>query len=204
MQPSLSLENIEEEKTKKEIAKKLPAPRSKKEAYCGPMLLAGCEADGGRERQKKPGPGGEPRPGCGAALKRRRVRCFGRSLRGIGGGSDPLRFGHATVELTGYLGANRPGRDLCGCGLLALAVRALVDRADETALDEHVRALLDRGRDVLRESRAKDRDAMPLGLRDPLVFGVLPGPLCGHGEDGEFRTVVPRLALLGIGTNKPD
>src|SRR5258708_38743782 len=104
MQPSLSLENIEEEKTKKEISKKIPAPRSKKEAYCGPMLLAGCEADGGRERQKKPGPGGEPRPGCGAALKRRRVRCFGRSLRGIGGGSHRLRVRHATGERTDHPG----------------------------------------------------------------------------------------------------
>jgi hypothetical protein len=66
MQPSQSLENIKEEKTKKEILK-IPAPSMdavQKEAYCGPMLSAGCEADGGRERQKKPGPGGEPRPGA--------------------------------------------------------------------------------------------------------------------------------------------
>jgi hypothetical protein len=37
-----------------------------------------------------------------------------------------------------------------------------------------VRSLPDRCRDVLSKPWAEDRDAMPLGLADPLVVGVFP------------------------------
>ena len=36
---------------------------------------------------------------------------------------------------------------------------------------------------------------MPLRFRAPFVICVLPGALCGDGENREFRTVVPRLTL---------
>jgi hypothetical protein len=49
-----------------------------------------------------------------------------------------------------------------------------------------------------------NRDAMPLDFRDPFVFGVFPGALCGDGKNGEFRTVVPRLTLLRVGSNESD
>ena len=84
---------------------------------------------------------------------------------------------------------------LVGLGFLAFAVSALVSRADEAALDEHVRASLDRRRDVIGEPRAEHAHAMPLGLRRPFVVGVLPRPLRRDGKNGELRAVgVPRLA----------
>jgi hypothetical protein len=35
-----------------------------------------------------------------------------------------------------------------------------------------------------------------------VIIGVLPEALRGDGQDGELRTVVPRLALFGVSTNK--
>ena len=46
-----------------------------------------------------------------------------------------------------------------------------------------------------------NRQPVPLGLRDPLVLGVLPGTLCSERKHGELRAVVPRSPLFGIGTN---
>jgi hypothetical protein len=65
-----------------------------------------------------------------------------------------------------------------------------------------VRALPDVVENVLREARAEDRDPVPLGFRDPFVFGVFPGPLRGDGKHGELRTVALGLALFGIGSDE--
>jgi hypothetical protein len=54
----------------------------------------------------------------------------------------------------------------------------------------------------LSQPRANYRNATPLDFRDPFVFCVFPGALCGDGKNGEFQTVVPRLTLLGVGSNK--
>jgi hypothetical protein len=67
-----------------------------------------------------------------------------------------------------------------------------------------MRAFLDRRRDVVGKPRTEDADAVPFGFRGPLVMGVLPGALRGDGKNGELRTVVPRLTLLRVRTNKPD
>jgi hypothetical protein len=67
-----------------------------------------------------------------------------------------------------------------------------------------VPAFLDRRRDVFGEPRAEHANAVPLGLRGPFVVGVLPRPQHGDGKNGEFRTVVPRLTLLWVGSNKSD
>lgn len=56
----------------------------------------------------------------------------------------------------------------------------------------------------LSQPRAKYPSAMPLDFRDPFVFCVFPGALCGNEKNGEFQTVVPRLVLLGVGPNKSD
>ncbi len=69
-----------------------------------------------------------------------------------------------------------------GLGFLAFAVSAFVRRADEAALDEHVRAFLNRRRDVFGEPRAEDANAVPLGLRGPFVVSVLPRPLRRDGS----------------------
>jgi len=45
---------------------------------------------------------------------------------------------------------------------------------------------------------------MPLDFRDPFVFCIIRGALCSDGKNGEFQTVVPRLALLRVGPNKSD
>jgi hypothetical protein len=43
---------------------------------------------------------------------------------------------------------------------------------------------------------------VPLGLRDPFVFGVFPGTLRGDGKDGELRAVALGLALFGIDSDE--
>jgi hypothetical protein len=47
-------------------------------------------------------------------------------------------------------------------------------------------AFLDAVENSLSQPRAKYRDAMPLDFRDPFVFCVFPGALCGDGKNGEF------------------
>ena len=85
------------------------------------------------------------------------------------------------------------------------AVPAFVRGANEAALDEHVRTFLDRRRDVFGEPRAKHTDAVPLGLRGPLVVGVLPRPLRRDGQNSELRAVVvPRLTLLRVSADEAD
>ena len=138
-------------------------------------------------------------------LERRRVGRVERFTRSGGAGSDGFRFGFAAVELADDIGANAPERLLVGLSFLAFAVCALVSRADDAALDEHVRAFFDRRRDVFGEPRAKHADAVPLGLRGPLVVGVLPRPLRGDGKNGELRAVVvPRLTLLRVCSDEAD
>ena len=44
---------------------------------------------------------------------------------------------------------------------------------------EDIRALLDRRCDMIGQSRTKDADAMPLGLKGPFSLGSLPGALRG-------------------------
>jgi len=119
-------------------------------------------------------------------------------------GSGCVGLWFTAIELAHNIGANAPERLLVGLGFLAFAVSAFVRGADEAALDEHVCTFLDRRRDVLGQARAKNRDAMPLDFRDPFVFCVFPGALCCDGKNGEFRTVVPRLTLLRVGSNKSD
>ena len=115
-----------------------------------------------------------------------------------------MRLRFAPVEPTHGVGANRPRSDLRRFVFLALAIRRQVDGADEAAFDEHVRALLDRSQDMLGETGMEDRDTVPLGFRGPPVVGVLPRALRGDGQYGELRTVVPRLTLLRVGSNKSD
>src|SRR6266581_1535712 len=83
------------------------------------------------------------------------VRSVERLTRSSGTGSHSFRFGFPAIELAHDIGANRPRSDLCGLGLPAFAVCALVSRANEAALDEHVRAFLDRSCDVFGEPRAE-------------------------------------------------
>jgi hypothetical protein len=85
-----------------------------------------------------------------------------------------------------------------------LAVLARRGRADEAAFDEDVSAFPDAVENGLGQARAKNRDAMPLDFRDLFVFCVFPGALRGDRKNGEFRTVVPRLTLLRVGSNKSD
>jgi hypothetical protein len=119
-------------------------------------------------------------------------------------GESGFELGFSAIEPADHVGANRPRGDLGRRGLLALAVGALLDRADETALDEHVRAFLDRGCNILGQPGAKDGDAVPLGIRGPLVLGVFPSALRSDGEHGELQTVAFRLTLLRVRTNEPD
>jgi hypothetical protein len=93
---------------------------------------------------------------------------------------------------------------LVGLGLLAFAVCAFVRRANEAALDEDVSAFLDGVENSVGQTRAKYRDAMPLDFRDPFIFCVFPGALRGDGQDGKFRTVVPRLTLLRVCADEAD
>jgi len=126
-------------------------------------------------------------------------------VRSSRAGSIHFGFGFAAIELAHDIGANAPERLLVGLGFLAFAVSAFVRGANETALDEHVRTLLDRRRDVFGEPRAEHADAMPLGLRRPFVVGVLPRPLRGDRKNGELRAVVvPRLTLLRICAHEAD
>ena len=69
---------------------------------------------------------------------------------------------------------------------MPLPFRLFAGRADETAFDEDVSAFLDAVENVLGQARAKYRNAMLLDFRDPLLFGVFPGALCGDGKNGEF------------------
>jgi hypothetical protein len=58
---------------------------------------------------------------------------------------------------------------------------------------------------LFKELIPYNADAVPLGLRDPFVVGVLPRPLRGDGKNGELRAVVvPRLTLLRVCTNEAD
>ncbi len=114
-------------------------------------------------------------------------------------------FRFAAIELADDFGANAPERLLVGLRFLAFAVSAFVRGANEAALDKDVRTFLDRRRDVFGEARAEHTDAMPLGLRRPLVVRVLPRPLRGDGKNGELRTVVvPRLTLLRVCADEAD
>src|SRR5579859_32743 len=98
-------------------------------------------------------------------LERSRIGRVERFTRSGGTGSNCFRFGFAAVEFADDIGANAPERLLVGLGFLAFAVSALVSRADEAALDEHVRAFLDCCRDVFGKQRTEHGDAVPLGLR---------------------------------------
>ena len=153
--------------------------------------LAGIPAKTVPQRTKK-----------GPQLVRNLVRPFGRLHRS--GGSSRFRLGFGAIELAHDVGADGPRSDLGRRRLLALAVRPLVGRANEFAFDEDMRAFLDRGGHMLGQPRTKYHNPMPLGLEGPFALGGLPGALCGDGKNGEFRTAVPRLALLRVGTNKPD
>ena len=51
---------------------------------------------------------------------------------------------------------------------------------------EDIRALLDRRCDMIGQSRTKDADAMPLGLKGPFALGSLPGALRGDRKNGEL------------------
>jgi len=138
-------------------------------------------------------------------LERSRVGRVERFTRRGGTGSHCFRFGFAAIELADDIGANAPERLLARLGFLAFAVSAFVRGAGEAALDEHVRTFLDRRRYVFGEPRPEHADAMPLGLRGPLVVGVLPRPLRGDGKNGELRAVVvPRLTLLRVCTDEAD
>ncbi len=137
--------------------------------------------------------------------ERSRFRCVERFRRSSGTGSDRFRFWLAAIELAYDIGANAPERLLVGLSFLAFAVSAFVGRADEAALDEQVRAFLDRRRDVFGEPRAEHANAVPLGFRRPFVVGVLPRPLRGDGKNGELRAVVvPRLTLLRVCADEAD
>jgi hypothetical protein len=138
-------------------------------------------------------------------LERSRIGRVERFTRSGRTGIDCFRFGFATVELAHDIGADAPERLLVDFGFLAFAVSAPVGRADEAALDEDVRTFLDRRRDVFGKPRAENANAMPLGLRRPLVVGVLPRPLRGDGKNGELRAVVvPRLTLLRVCADEAD
>src|SRR6266851_5335281 len=154
---------------------------------------------------KKRGLGAKPRPQRCTPLERRRVRCFGNVIRSVGASGESFRFWLAAVELADDVGANAPERLLVGLSFFASAVCAFVSGANEAALDEHVRAFLDRRRDVFGQPRAEHANAMPLGLRRPFVVGVLPRPLRRDGKNGELRTVVvPRLTLLRVCADEAD
>src|SRR5579859_6714604 len=101
-------------------------------------------------------------------------------------GRGSFGLGFIAVELSHDIRANRPRSNLRRLRRFAFAVRLLVSRADEAALDEDVRTLLDRGEDVLGQPWTEDRDAMPLDFRDPFVFGIFPRALRGDGKNGEF------------------
>jgi hypothetical protein len=115
--------------------------------------------------------------------ERSRVGGVERFTRSGGTGSDCFRLGFAAVELAHNIGANRPRRELRSLGLLALAIRLFVGRAHETAFDEDVSAFLDAVENVLGQAREKYRNALPLDFRDPFVFCVSPGALCGDGKE---------------------
>src|SRR5580704_233842 len=116
-------------------------------------------------------------------------------------GSDCFRFRLAAIEPAHGVGANGPRSDLGRRDFFAFA-RTLVDRADQAAFDQNVRALADVVEHVLRKTRAEDRNPVPLGLRDPFVFSVFPGALRGDRKHGELRAVALGLALFGIGSDE--
>ena len=86
-------------------------------------------------------------------LERSRLGRVERFTRSGGTGCNCFRFGFAAVELADDIGANAPERLLVGLSFLAFAVSAFVRGAHEAALDEHMRAFLDRRRDVFGEPR---------------------------------------------------
>src|SRR5579885_174707 len=120
-----------------------------------------------------------------------------------GGTGNRFRFWFAAIEFTDDVGANGPRRDLRSLRLLTLAVRLLVSRTDERAFDKDVSAFLDGRGHMLCQAWPEQDDAVPLHFCAPLIIGVLPGALCGEGEDGELRTVAFRFALLRVGTDEP-
>jgi hypothetical protein len=101
-------------------------------------------------------------------------------------GESGFELGFSAIEPADHVGADRPRGYLGRRGLLALAVGALIDRADETALDEHVRAFLDRGCNMLGQPGAKDvcyvesdcagSNGQPGIFNDPLVSFQLGSP----------------------------
>src|SRR5580704_3644406 len=166
-------------------------PRIAAANYCG---------IGRRYGQHKKGPGFR-RGRCADASVGSLTRRFGSFLRSTSTGSDGLRFRFVAVEPAHGIGVNGPRGDLRGGGLLAFP-RTLVGRTDQAAFHQNVRALPDIVEDVLRQARAEDRDPVPLGLRNPFVFGVFPRALRGDRKHGEFWAVALRLALLGIGSGE--
>jgi hypothetical protein len=67
-----------------------------------------------------------------------------------------------------------------------------------------VRTFLIWGGNEFGEPRPEDRDAMPLGLGRPFVFGIFLGALLGDRKHGELATVAFRLTLLRIGASESD
>src|SRR6266436_5407832 len=109
-----------------------------------------------------------PEGHCDEALEGSGFGCLRCRFCGVRTGRWCLGLGLAAVELAHDIGADRPRGDLRGLGLLALAVRLLVGGTDEAAFDEDMGALLDGVTNVFGETWSKHRDAVPLGLRDPL------------------------------------
>src|SRR2546425_7203464 len=101
----------------------------------------------------------KPRPSECTTLERSRIRRVERFTGSGGAGSESLRLGFAAIKLADGIGANAPERLLVGLRFLAFAVSAFVRRADEAALDEHVRTFLDGRRDVFGEPRTEQTKA---------------------------------------------
>src|ERR1700735_2197364 len=132
------------------------------------------------------------------------LRCFRGFLGSLRIGSGRFRLGFAAVEPAYGVSPNGPRGDLRGLRFLAFTVRALVSRADQAAFDKDVRPLLNCLCDIFRESRPEDADAMPLGLRGPLVLRALPVSLRGRPKTREVCAVIARLTLLGVRSDKSD
>src|SRR6185437_3216759 len=187
------------------------APRGSALALCYHFAPSGCEEDFHLQaieharhtikkalRRRSEGQ-------CTSGLERTVIGRLSDLFRSIRTGHDCFRFRFTAIEFAHDIGANAPKGLLGGLGFLAFADFAFVRGADKAALNEHVRTLLDRRRDVFRQSRTEDANAVPLGFRGPLVLRVLPGSLRGDRKNGELRpVVVPRLALLRVCSNKSD
>jgi hypothetical protein len=98
---------------------------------------------------------------------------------------------------TGYLAPRK------ACGLLGLAVLALVLRADENAVHKDMVAFVERVGYGLAEA-VEDHDGVSLGFGLPLVVRALPRLLRGDGQHGEIRAVAADLPLLGIFSEEAD